>query len=108
MFRKKAQKVYSARMGLGRLRSWLIAHNRLGWVAGCFLSILAGLLFCNTFFGQRLIYGSYDLPFSFRALASSRDVVVIRMDEASREKLGQPWGQPWDRNLHARSLIHAN
>src|SRR5437879_8222427 len=48
--------------------------------------------------------------FSFDALSSARnsvpphEVVIVAMDEASHNHLGQPPGQLWDRSLHAKLL----
>ncbi len=77
-----------------------------GCVVGAGLAVLAGALFCNAFLGQTLINWSYDLPFSYRAPATPSDIVIVSMDERSREELGQSWRQPWawDRRLHARLL----
>lgn len=86
------------------LRSWLLHHTRLGPVIGAVLAILAGALFCNQFLGRSLLQASYGLPFLFRQPARPNDLVLLFMDEDSREELGVSWDQPWDRNLHAQLL----
>jgi adenylate cyclase len=90
--------------GAGRVRAWLVHHSRFGWIMGGVLGVLSGAVFCNPFFGQFLIQRSYDLPFAFRQPAVASDVVLLYMDETSRTVMEQPWGQIWDRNIHAQLL----
>ena len=49
---------------------------------------------------------SFDLPTIFRDDGSFPEVVLVEMDEPSHRELGQVWGRPWSRALHARLLDH--
>jgi adenylate cyclase len=104
MSRINALKAKSVLAGSGRVRAWLLHQSRFGWIVGGVLGALSGAVFCNPFFGQFLIQKSYDLPFAFRQPAVASDVVVLYMDEESRKVMNQPWGQVWDRNIHAQLL----
>jgi CHASE2 domain-containing sensor protein len=47
---------------------------------------------------------SFDSFFLFRKTQPVADVVMVAMDEASHQRLGQKQGELWDRTLHARLL----
>jgi len=47
---------------------------------------------------------SYDLPFLLRADLDVTNVALVCMDQASHDKLGQPFDAPWDRAVHARLI----
>lgn len=86
-----------------RLR--LLVHRPwFGCVTGGLLAAFAGFVFYNPHLGQGLINASYDLPLAYHAPRPPEDVVVVYVDEESREQLKQPWKLPWDRSLHARLL----
>jgi len=104
MLRAIALKAKGVLAGTGRVRAWLLHQSRFGWIVGGVLGALSGALFCNPFFGEFLTHRSYDLPFAFRQPAVANDVVVLYMDEESRKVMKQPWGQVWDRNIHAQLL----
>jgi adenylate cyclase len=99
-----AQKSGLSAAGSSGLRSRVLQHSRLDWVAGIVLAVLAGTIFIIPFFGQRLVQRSYDLPFLFRRVTLPTGIVFVRMDEDSHDLLHQPLGQPFDRNLHAQLL----
>jgi adenylate cyclase len=90
------------------LRVQCIRH----WLActmGAVLSFSAGLLLLDTTIGnfrigRRLIDESYDVLFRYRGAESEPQVIVIYMDEPSRQELNQPSAAPWDRRLHAALL----
>jgi adenylate cyclase len=89
---------------LGRARAWLMHHSRFGWTTGITLSVLAGALFCNRFLGEHLFQRSYDLPLWLRPTTPPAGIVLLYIDENSRENLGQSWNRQWDRTLHAQLL----
>lgn len=68
---------------------------------------VAGLLALNPFLGEHLALESYDTLQRLRPagwLTPPREVVVIRLDDVSREELGQRRAYVWDRQLHTRLL----
>ncbi|MBM3840635.1 MAG: adenylate/guanylate cyclase domain-containing protein [Verrucomicrobia bacterium] len=54
--------------------------------------------------GVRLQHLSYELPFAQRRYRMPEEAVVVFMDDASHQKLNQPYNAPWDRSYHARLL----
>jgi adenylate cyclase len=62
--------------------------------------LLLGVLLLQS--AQGLRRASYDLPFRFGEHTPPGDVVLVYLDEASHEDLGQPLSEPWDRRLHAQ------
>lgn len=62
--------------------------------------LLLGWLLLQSAQGMRR--ASYDLPFRFGEHTPPGDVVLVYLDEASHEDLGQPLSEPWDRRLHAQ------
>jgi adenylate cyclase len=52
--------------------------------------------------GQALIHLSYDVPFRWRPTTQPQEVVLVYLDDASHEALGQPYNDSWDRGLYAR------
>lgn len=55
-------------------------------------------------FGTRLEQASYDLLLAARGDRAVSETVVVYLDDASHERLGQPQNVPWDRALHARLI----
>lgn len=73
---------------------------------GCILPVLAGLLALSPA-GRSLALLSYDLLFLFRPAAERADVsdvVILVMDEESREALAQDPNKQWDRGVHSRLM----
>lgn len=62
--------------------------------------LLLGWLLLESAQGMRRV--SYDLPFRFGEDKPPGDVVLVYLDEASHQDLGQPLSEPWDRRLHAQ------
>ena len=62
--------------------------------------LLLGWLLLQSAQGMRR--ASYDLPFRFGEHTPPGEVVLVYLDEASHEDLGQPLSEPWDRRLHAQ------
>lgn len=77
-------------------RNWVAA------LAGAALAVLAGLLLHHFTVGSGLVNLSYDLLTIFKPVVVPTNAVLVFMDEASHEKLGQPLNAPWDRALHAQ------
>ncbi len=78
-----------------------LTEDWVGGAVGASLAVLIGLILP---IGQGLEHLSFDLPFFFKPTANLDDVVIIEMDELSHRELNQPYGQKWDRKLHARLL----
>ena len=66
-------------------------------------AVLLGCLFYWRFFGEGLTNLSYDLPLLFKSRKAPEDIVIVYLDNASHDKLGQRFGA-WDRKLHAQLL----
>ena len=62
---------------------------RDGTATGAALSALVGLAFLILPMGDGLTHLSYDLPFFFRSDIPVDEAVILYMDEASEERLGQ-------------------
>jgi len=71
---------------------------------GAVLASGMGLLLVLTAFGGWFVHISYDLPFLFAPERRLEDVVLVEMDDQSRQQLNQPLHQMWDRSVHARLL----
>lgn len=91
------------------LRVQCIRH----WLActfGAIISFSVGFLLLDTAIkqvplGRKFIDSSYDrLLQYFKTVEIEPQVVVLYMDEPSRQELGQPGDAPWDRRLHASLL----
>src|SRR4051812_48897500 len=82
---------------------WSALKNR-GFLVTSIMAILLGsaALFAPWDVGLRAL--SFDLIAELTAPPRPADVVVIFMDEESRERFQQPIQGPWDRTLHARLL----
>lgn len=81
--------------------------NKFGrnWIAGltgAALAVLVGLGLLQLTAGSLLVNLSYDLLTIFQPVVVPTNAVLVFMDEASHEKLGQPLNAPWDRALHAQ------
>jgi len=75
------------------------------WVAGVVgaaLAVLVGLGLHHFTAGSLLVNLSYDLLTVFKPVVVPTNAVLVFMDEASHEKLGQPLNAPWDRAVHAQ------
>src|ERR1051326_8123316 len=79
-----------------------LTRTHLAAAAGALLAVGFGLLLYEFRFGSVLVNSSYDLLHIFRGDLRVDEAVMVYMDEASYEKLGQPWNAPWDRLLHAQ------
>lgn len=68
---------------------------------------IAGLLALNPFLGEHLALESYDALVRLRPVGwmeVPKELVVIRLDDVSREELGQRRAYVWDRQLHTRLI----
>lgn len=77
--------------------------RRLGTVG----LIMVGVLALNPVVGDRFAQASYDTLFRWRPDRLSpvpQEVIVVRMDDDSREELGQRREFVWDRHLHTRLM----
>ncbi len=75
------------------------------WVAGvsgAAVAVLVGLMLHDRTAGSLLVNLSYDLLTIVKPVVVPTNAVLVFMDEASHEKLGQPLNAPWDRALHAQ------
>ena len=75
------------------------------WVAGILgaaLAVLVGLVLLQRTVGSLLVNLSYDLLTIVKPVVVPTNAVLVFMDEASHEELGQPLNAPWDRALHAQ------
>src|SRR5688572_17199332 len=72
------------------------------WV-GAIAAVLLGLLFYLPFFGEGLTNLSYDLPLPYKRNVTPENIVIVYLDAASHDKLGQRFDM-WDRKLHAQLL----
>ena len=80
-----------------------LADNIRRGTIGVALSVVCGL--CLSWFpiGEPLSRLSYDLPFVFVSQVVTNDVVIVKMDDASRLVLNETSGL-WKRRTHARLL----
>jgi len=76
----------------------------MGPLVGMFLAVAVGLLLLNTSLGVKLVFLSYDLPFSIRPYIFPNGVEMVYLDEASYDALNQPMNVPLDRHLYARLI----
>jgi CHASE2 domain-containing sensor protein len=85
-------------------KSQLAAH-RSSSKTGAFITSLIGALLILIFPHSGPLRGfSFDLPFLFAPRAQVDDIVVIKMDDEAHRVLGQHYGKPWDRRIHASLL----
>ncbi len=90
----RARRIVNASAGTGR-------PARPGrWAA--LLAAAVGVVLVLPPFDAGLVHLSYDALFWLRDDRPADDALVIYMDPASHERLGQPRNQPWDRELHGR------
>ncbi|HWD20767.1 MAG TPA: CHASE2 domain-containing protein [Verrucomicrobiae bacterium] len=80
-----------------------IKKNWRGAAIGAICAAMVGWLLMTTA-GDRLTHWSYDLPFAVRGAIPATNAVMVYLDEESHTALGQPYGAPWDRSLHAKLL----
>ena len=93
----------NARRVIGLARR--VIHHRLFRPAlGAFLAVLCGLVLWGMPLGDRWINASYDYLFRFGARTPTNNVVLVLMDSAAHNALGQIWNQPWNRDLHTQLL----
>src|SRR5437867_1946892 len=70
---------------------------------GAVLTVICGLCLWWFQIGAPLSSLSYDLPFVFVQQAVTNDVIIVKMDDASRLELNETAGL-WKRRTHARLL----
>jgi len=76
-----------------------------GATAGVVLALLTGYLLLGTPLGASLVNLSYDLPYALRPNLPATEVIILRMDEDSHDRLQQPYLGGWNRaQTHARLL----
>ncbi|MCI0746085.1 MAG: adenylate/guanylate cyclase domain-containing protein [Verrucomicrobia subdivision 3 bacterium] len=78
------------------------SKNWTASLAGAAIATLAGLGVHVLPFGRGLTSWSYDLLTVSKPVVVPTNAVLVLMDEASHDKLGQPLNAPWDRTLHAQ------
>lgn len=76
----------------------------LAIVAGCLVTISAGLACLNYSFAEPLMRTSYDLPFVWRTTLDTHEIVLVYLDEESAKQLQQPIDDKWNRTLHVPFL----
>src|SRR6266581_5778307 len=80
-----------------------LADNVRSGTIGAALTVVCGLCLSWLQIGEPLSRLSYDLPFVFVSEIVTNDVVILKMDEASRLALNETSGL-WKRRTHARLL----
>lgn len=73
-------------------------------VSGALLTALVGLLLWGSRIGLSLVHLSFDLPCVFSPGPLSTNVILVKMDGESMERLGTLEGKHWDRSWHARLI----
>ncbi len=71
-------------------------------ICGAALAVAVGLALHQLTVGSGLVNLSYDLLTIVKPVIVPTNAVLVFMDEASHEKLGQPLNAPWDRAIHAQ------
>ena len=79
-----------------------LSKNWVAGIAGALLSVTVGFVLHQYTAGSGIINLSYDLLTVAKPVTIPTNAVLVFMDEASHEKLGQPLNAPWDRALHAQ------
>jgi CHASE2 domain-containing sensor protein len=80
-----------------------IAETLRGGTFGAAVAVLVGAALFLFPIGESLGRLSFDLPFVFVSQVVTNDVVIVKMDDASRLELNQTSGL-WNRRIHARLL----
>ena len=65
--------------------------------------MLLGWIFYSPLVGPSLTNQSFDLPLLYKRVAPPEDIVIVYLDAASHDKLGQRF-EVWDRKVHAQLL----
>ena len=65
------------------------------------IATMWGLMLLKLTLGNRLQLASYDLPFLFGERPPPENVVLVELNDASLQELGQPLSKALDRRLHA-------
>jgi adenylate cyclase len=83
-----------------------LTRPRLAAAVGVVLAAGCGLLLHDDGFrlGAGLERSSYDLLHVWRGDKRVTEAVLVYLDEASHQKLGQPLNAAWDRSIHARLI----
>jgi adenylate cyclase len=76
----------------------------MGPIVGTLLAVGAGLLLLNSTLGVKLVFLSYDLPFSVRPWIFPTEVEMVYLDEASYKAFEQPITDTLDRSIYARLI----
>src|SRR3954467_8797350 len=76
----------------------------LAIIAGCVVTISAGLACLNYSFAEPLTRTSYDLPFVWRTTLDTHEIVLVYLDEEPAKQLHQPLDDIWNRTLHVPFL----
>src|SRR5260221_13419765 len=92
--------------GLEESMSFRSRLNRthLAAAVGALLAIGAGLLLHKFPIGSGLVQSSQDWLNVSKGQIRVGEAVIVYLDEASHEKLGQPYNSAWDRALHAKLI----
>jgi adenylate cyclase len=75
-----------------------------GPVVGAMIAVAVGLALTKTTVGEKLVFMSYDLPFSFRPWIYPTGIELVFLDDTSFTQLGQSKSVPLDRRLHAKLI----
>ena len=87
-----------------------LRQSRIGLITGVLLNLALGVILLFLF-SKRLDFASYDLAHRFSTTGEApTNVVIVYMDDASADELGQDMTKPWDRALHAQLVknLHAD
>ncbi|MGL5017803.1 MAG: CHASE2 domain-containing protein [Luteolibacter sp.] len=88
------QRILSTRFRKRLVAAGLIAAAGLLW----------GLALWQLDLGRGLRLAAYDIPFLMGSHPPPQEIVLVHIDEASHQELGQPLAQAWDRSLHTRMV----
>jgi adenylate cyclase len=88
------QRILSTRFRKRLFATGLIAASGLLW----------GLALWQLDLGRSLRLAAYDIPFLMGSHSPPQEIVLVHIDEASHQELGQPLAQAWDRNLHTQMV----
>jgi adenylate cyclase len=76
----------------------------MGPIVGAALAMGLGVLLLTSILGHKLVYLSYDFPFSIRPYIFPHEAVMVYIDEESYKALGQPLNTYIDRAVYARLI----